>query len=153
VAALVQPDRFETGCAPPPSCLPAEGLIRERATVRASEEEAAAPTARQTMLEQVLAKDAGDRDSAPACPALRRHAAGLRVPAPLNSDHVGVEVDQLVGECLELAGPEAGVHGRGPDGAIALRQGGDEARRLGGRRDPFARSDAHSAGGAGDRRR
>ena len=128
----MKPDGLEVGGAPNARGVPADGLIRERATVGPAEEQAAAAATREAVLEQVLAQHAGDRDRASTGAALRRHATRFRIPAPLDPDHVGVEVDVLVDERLELAGPKACIHGRGPHRAVARGQRINEPRGLGG---------------------
>jgi hypothetical protein len=95
VAALVEPDRLEAGLAPVAGRPLGERLIRERATVRTTEDEAAAAAAGETVLEQVLPERGGHRDRAPAGAALRRDRACHGIPPPLDPDHIGVEVDGL----------------------------------------------------------
>src|SRR5918999_5623544 len=64
VAALVEADRLEAGGSPGPRCTLAERLVGERASVRAAEEEAAAPAAGEAVLEQVFPERGGHWDTA-----------------------------------------------------------------------------------------
>ena len=58
---------------------------------------------------RVLKKRRLDGDSAPTRAAPGRHTTFCGVPAPLNSHHVRLEVDELVGERLQLARAEVGA--------------------------------------------
>jgi hypothetical protein len=62
----------------------------------------------------------------------------LLIPRAFDADQAGCEVDAVPGERLQLATPQAGVEGRGPERAILGRRVVDERQCLDRGHDPGA---------------
>jgi len=77
----------------------------------------------EAVVEKLAAQAGCDRDAPAAGAALRRDEACLAVPAPCDVDQVGLEVDVVPVQRLQLAEPESGVEGGGVDRPVVGLEG------------------------------
>jgi len=139
VAAFVEGHGFEPACSPGALGALRDGRRAERCAVGEAEHQRTLVLVLcDPMLDEVIAEYRRDRRAAKAGRRLRLDRALLLIPRALDADQAGCEVDAVPGERLQLATPQAGVEGGGPERAIFGRRVVDERQGLNRGRDPGA---------------
>src|SRR5262245_34978434 len=87
---------------------------------------------------EALPERSRDRHSPDAFLRLRLNLTLHVIPASLDADDTGRDVEVAAAERAEFAAPESAVERGSPERLIVLRDGGEQLLRLGGCGDPIA---------------